>query len=656
MEESPATSSGYLTLADYYFGIGDTQRAIVDYNHFLELASNRPAVYDSLAVAYYKQGDKPAALAQWKQAFALLLRQASATAPETFWADFGRTCDQLRTRQLFPELKPDADLVLRAYLGRNGNYRSNALLHPAYIAMGDPASATMWLIELAGTTHDPSAILADVVDAAWVPLPRRSPIYQKILELKHDAIGKLAESERSYAQDDLGSWQVRWIKYLIRSKQFTQAAETIAALPKATRDAQSAVLVPIELQVAAQLGNLDSKIAEYRADPQTAPSSENLRTAARQLFEAGDKQSARKILEFVFAREIDEHQLNAANFLGLAEIRLAAGDAPGAIDLLRRLVVVVGSPFENIDSAAALLEKTNHNVEATEFLDQLVKAYPWDASYRVRLAKAQMAAGQNAVSASQSLVTIASGANVQYAVRVQAASALGPGRTIADLGSGEPNLVAEYHTGIPTAMADKFYFYEARVIAARSATDAKDKLDLLSHCITDFPRRDEARIPLFQAAASQRSDEFAVGVLQPMMRGQFLGNDNPESEESQIISDDRSENTGDFITFLPGTKLSRAQQAQIAQQLADVVARLDRHSESISYYNAARRLETSPAARKQLAVKISDQSTTLRVREQNAHRRPQLHEELEQDHPVHTRFLARVAGAPKTATKGGTKQ
>ena len=95
----------------------------------------------------------------------------------------------------------------------------------------------------------------------------------------------------------------------------------------------------------------------------------------------------------MFAREIEEHKLVAANFLGLAEIRLAAGDTPGALDLLRRLVVAVGSPFENLDPASALLEKTGHNSEAVEFLEQLVKSAPWDSSFRLRLAKAKLAAG-----------------------------------------------------------------------------------------------------------------------------------------------------------------------------------------------------------------------------------------------------------------------
>ena len=56
LEQSPATASGYLTVADYYLDSGDTARAIADYEHTLELAPGRADVHDSLAMAYYKQG------------------------------------------------------------------------------------------------------------------------------------------------------------------------------------------------------------------------------------------------------------------------------------------------------------------------------------------------------------------------------------------------------------------------------------------------------------------------------------------------------------------------------------------------------------------------------------------------------------------------
>ena len=278
LEESPASPSGYLTVADYYADQGDTKHAIADYNHALELSPNRTDVYDSLAVAYYKQGDHAAALAQWKQAFAVLAAQLnSAHLPESFWADFGRTCDQLAARHVFGELESDADAIIRTYIRHNGNYRSNALLHSAYAAVGDPTAATAWLLDLSSAAHDPSAVLADLVDATWIPLTHRAPIYQRILDLKESVATQRDGLERQYAEQDVTFWQVRWVQYLARTKQYAAAAAAIVALTEETRVAQAATLVPLDLQAATQLGTLDSKLAAYRADPQRAPVPEVLR-------------------------------------------------------------------------------------------------------------------------------------------------------------------------------------------------------------------------------------------------------------------------------------------------------------------------------------------------------------------------------------------
>jgi predicted Zn-dependent protease len=661
LEESPASASGYLTLADYYAGASDTKHAIADYNHALELAPNRPDVFDSLAVAYYKQGDRAAALAQWKQAFAVLSAQLnSAHLPESFWADFGRTCDQLAARHSFGELKPDADAILRTYLRHNGNYHSNALLHSAYAAAGDPAAATAWLLDLSSVVHDPTIILADVADASWIPLAQRAPIFQRIFESKENAVSLRNGLERQFAEQDLSSWQVRWVQYLVRTKQYAAAAGAIAALPEETRVAQAATLVPLDLQVAAQLATLDAKLTAYRAEPQRAPAPEILRAAARHLFETGDKQSARKILELVFAREIEEHQLVATNFLGLAEIRLASGDTAGALDLLHRLVVAVGNPFENLDPAAALLEKTGHNTEAIEFLDQLVKSAPWDASYRVRLAKARLAADKDAAAAQDALAAIAATSNTAYDLRLKAAGALA-GRTHSDLGSGELNLLAGSAAAITAASADKFYFCAARIKAAQNVADSQIKIQLLSHCVIDFPRRDEARVPLFQAAAAANSNEYALGIMEPLFQTQFLRNAVAEagSEEEQIISSGYEDEESDDEAKPPASaavKLSRAQQAQVAQMIGDTMTRLNRLADAVAYYENARRVESSPAVRKTLFHKITDTKAVLRIQHQNAARQPLLHEALEQDRVVRPQLLARVTPAPKAAAaQGGVK-
>ena len=99
LEQSPASASGYLTLADYYVDNGDASRAIADYQHTLELSPGRADVHDRIALAYLKQGARPQAIAEWKEAVSALQQQVnSARTPEGFWTDFSRICDHLRAQ------------------------------------------------------------------------------------------------------------------------------------------------------------------------------------------------------------------------------------------------------------------------------------------------------------------------------------------------------------------------------------------------------------------------------------------------------------------------------------------------------------------------------------------------------------------------------
>ncbi len=656
LEQSPGTVSAYVTVADYYADRGEALRAISDYEHALDLAPGRADVRDRLALANYQQGSRAAALAQWKQVFTVLTKQVdSVRVPESFWTDFARTCDHLRTRRLFAELKPDADALLRAYLRRNGNYRSNALLHSAYTAVGDQDPATTWLLDLASTAHDPTAVLADVVNAPWIPLKSRAPIYQRILEARQEEVVKAEGLEKESAMEELRSWQVRWIKYLVATRQYTPAGDAIASLPKETRNAEAAALVPLDLHVAAQLGTLETKIAAYRSDALHALDSSVLRVAARELFEAGDKQSARKILEFVFAREIDEHKLVAANFLGLAEIRIAAGDTAGALELLRRLVVVVGNPFENLDPAAALLEKTGHDREAVEFLQQLVKSAPWEPRYRLRLAKANLAAGKDAGAEQDVLVTIASGEEVPYNLRTQAAVALRESNH-ADLHSQELNLLAGSNHAIPAAAADQPFFYEARLTAAKKASDLRLKVQLLGNALADAPLRDDARLPLFQAAVSRQDDQLALGALEPLLLSNFLFA--PEtSDDEEIVSEEPPTDEEEVLreARTPVVQAPPALQAQIAWDLGTVMARVNRLTDSLPPLQAAYRHEKTPARRQEIIQKIVEVRTILRRQQLNAERQPILHETLEQDRVVHPRLVARATPPLKTADHGGLR-
>lgn len=658
LEESPASASGYITLADYYAGAGDPKRAIIDYQHALDLSPKNPAVIDRLAVAYYTLGDRLAALAQWKRALAVLSDQINAPrVPESFWSDFGRTCDQLAAHKMFAQAKPDVEVVVRSYLRHNGSYRSNAILHSVYAAAPDHAEAAAWLVSLASSAPNPDQVLADIVDISWIPLADRNVIYQHVLLSNRDAAQKLTGMARDNADSDYVQWQVRWIGYLVRAHRFADAAAAIDQVSQQTRQTQSAALIPLELQAGASLGTLDSKLAAYRNDPASAPATELLRTSAQRLLKSGDKQSARKILEYAFARDIEEHQLSAANFLGLAEIRLASGDTAGALELLHRLVTAVGDPLENLEPAAALLERTHHDSEAIPFLEQLVKSAPWEPAYRVRLAKAMIAAAEDPARAHAALVGVAADSQSPYELRAGAASAL-TGSQSPSLGSDELNLLAQGPGAITATTADKAYFFAARVKAAENSADARAKMQLLTHCIMDFPRREDARVPLFRAAATAQANEFALGIVEPLLTEQILAQPGRAQDVETIASSPETAEDADQPPTNPATLkgLTRAQQADLAQLVGDVMKRIGRLNEAVSYYVTARRLEPAAAAREAIRRKIADVNAIVRRQRVNASRQPEFHQALEQNRLVRPRVVARAGPAPAASTwKGKVK-
>ena len=659
LEHSPASSSGYETLADFYLSNGDTRSAIADYNHTLELSPGLAGVHDRLALASFKDGNKEQAMAQWKLVFSTLLAQVNTMrVPESFWADFGRASDHLHSRRVFAALKPEADAVVRAYLKRNGNYRSNALLHSVYAAIGDPPQATAWLLDVTSLAPNPSVVLADLVDVPWIPLAQRGPIFQRILDAKQNALAKAEGLEKEHAQTELRSWQDRWIRCLIESKEFTQAGEYLAALPQGQPREDAAVLVPMEMRVAAQLGTLDAKLQGYRLDWQSAPAAEPLRAAARELFEAGDNRSARKILEFVFAREIEEHQLVAANFLGLAEIRIADGDTGGAVGLLHRLVLVVGDPYQNMDSAAALLEKTGHPAEALEFLSRLVKATPWEPAYRLRLAKVQLATARWTDVAHGILTQIASAPQNPYSLRLEATLALSGIHRGVDLGSAELNLLAGETKSITSTEVDHPFFYDARLRAAQNTADPRAKVQILTKALEDTPAREDARIPLFQAAVSAHEDEFALASIEQMLRDQRirLVVPNVANNEEEIISDDRSD--ADPTAKVPvhtAPKLPAMQQSQIARAVGLAFARLNRLGEALAYIQVALNLEKTQSRKKEIAMVLADIKAQLRRQQRNAARQPIVHKDLEQDRLVRPRLVARAAPVAKPSAKPGAR-
>jgi hypothetical protein len=624
-------------------------------------------VRDRLALVFWKSAQRPQAIAEWKKALGILKGAQDPNLSNNFPA----IARHLGERKLAAELRPEMDAVLRDYIRRTGAYNAMPLLKPAYGSLGDPATATSWILDLASAADDPMSFLTAFVDANWIPLVQREPIYRRILEIQQAEVDKHELADKEGAQLVQRLWQVRWLQYLLETKQFDRAKTELSSLLEGTQNLSSGSFIPIELRIAAAQNTLAPILAGYRADPDRAPDFEILRGAAADIEKAGQKPAAQKILEFAYSREIERHNLNAANFLGLAEIRLDSGDATGALDQLNRLVLVVGEPFDNLEAAAALLEKSGHPADAAVFLLQLARVIPWQPEVRLRLARAQIAAAgnfapENSSNARKDLAAIAAASDIPYDFRARAATALVGSGSRPSLGSDELNLLAG-GSPISPIKANQPFFTCARLVAASQLPDDHQRIDLLRAILDDSPSSDAARIQLLHAAASTREFELAFSAVQPLLTSrlfalvpenggltiagqadseqtdatqakmQQLNNDREPPQENLAPAQGESQTP---VAASSQTAASNAERLRLVAEVAAVMENLGHFDDAVRYLAAAEKLEPSEEHRMEFHRRLLQIRAELARRAANTSRAPQIHKELEQTRLVRPRLIA----------------
>ena len=164
--------------------------------------------------------------------------------------------------------------------------------------------------------------------------------------------------------------------------------------------------------------------------------------------------------------------MEAANFLGLAEVKLQRGDTAAAVALLNRMALVLEDGFDTLLPAAELLAKSGKTAEAADFIHRRVKAVPWDSEAKVQLART-MPSG--AAAREPLLAAAATDNQAPYRLRAEAARMSAP-HPLAGTAGTELALLTS-RTIAPDAAA-KPYQVEARMEAAREASDPEVKLRL----------------------------------------------------------------------------------------------------------------------------------------------------------------------------------
>ena len=360
---------------------------------------------------------------------------------------------------------------------------------------------------------------------------------------------------------------------------------------------------------------------------------DTLRNAALGLRHDGDENAARAVLEFLYDRELRGGRLEAANFLGMAEVKLQRNDTAAAVALLNRMALVVEDGFDTLLPAADLFGKYGKTTEAADFIRRRIKAVPWDSEAKVLLARTMPpgAAGREPLLASAVTDTQA-----VYRLRAEAARLASP-PSLAGMAGSELALLAS--RAITPDAAAKPYQVEARMEAAREAADNEVKLRLWREALAIAPADGRVRFGALRAALSLRRDSLALALEQGAASAQ------PEYNAEVPYYRRR----GRYLPYrqpgaasvLPQAELTDPERATLAESLAAAAERLDDLIAAQSHLRAAidlRPTGAKDAERDALVRHLNELVAEQDRRAKNAARQPVVKDVIEQDQRVRPRI------------------
>ena len=669
LEGTPANTNAYMAMAGFYRDTRQWERALADYDHVLELSPRRGEAHLEAALVLWQQDRAVEATERLRAALVAFDNQQNAGGyPESFWPDVRATLEEVGRRKLLPALRGEADQLLRNYLRRNGSYRVDPLLRGALAAAGDPAAGVAWILELSRAAPDSSRFLGDIMNARWIPETERQNIYQRVLELNQKELEEAHGPSREYATETVNRARLRLAAQLLRQGKVQESHQVLDSIPQAERVSLVYELAPIKIRVAALEGELAALLGRYRSQPDESPPLVALRNAALALRAANQADAARQVLEVAYSRELESYNFDASNFLGLAEMRLEQDDTSGALALLRRMTLVAGAPFENLEPAAVLLARFGHHAEAAEFRSQRVRAVRWDLEARLRQAESLLAAGAAPEGARKVLVSVAQEKTAFYSLRASAAGALAKAGAGAALQSGSPEL-DWLASATPTANVDQPYFFHSRLAAAARAS-AADRIRLLQSALGVRPDDNSARLALLRAAVEAGRSRLVQVALESYLEGANFGRDaeggyGGEEDPAQgqfaedeprpisaLVEEESYEQPPERYEagrWLAGLGLDDGARADAARDLAAALEAQGQYRTARRFVRIALYLQAEEAARRPLRASLERLNAELRRQAENQRRRPKIGPNLEQENLVRPRLRA----AAPAAGKGG---
>ncbi len=628
LEAAPGNPDAYMALGDSYAASGQTAKAITQFEHALELDRDRGDAGDHIARALWSAGRHAEAIASWKSALAVFLRVQSrgVRVPEPFWSRAAETFTDIGERHAFGELRPEIAHLIGDYYQRNREYRLNELIEPAARASIASGAGVGWLVELARSMDQPAMMLNTLIEMHGVSEAQRIELQRDLVAIWAKQAAATFGDVRATFENTEAQARMQLVSMLLDAGDVREAAAEWSRVPKQYAEAPD---VDIAIRLASRTGALDTLLGQYRTHPDSVPPADTLQRAAVTLRNDGDENGARAVLEYLYDRELHNGHLDAANFLGLAEIHLQRGNVAAAVALLNRMSLVVEDGFETLMPAAELLTRYGKTAESAAFIRKRIAAVPWDAEAKVALARTL---AEGSVERDQFLTAAATDSQAAYKLRAEAARLAAPHRLA---GGSDTELALLSAADIALDAAEKTYYVEARIRVADATSEPQTKLRLYREALAIAPTDGRVRLGTLRAALALHRDSLALALART---------DGQQEVFNQPMSDYRFRRR--YMPFrqpgvaaaLPPVQLTAAEQVTLAQSLAAAAERLDDLSTAGSYLRSAIDL-SPPTARETLQHRLDGLTAEQDRRAQNAAHQPAVKSAIEQDHVVRPRIL-----------------
>ncbi len=581
VEQRPGDPQAYLQLARYYRDSSETQRAIGEFRHVLELNDNRPDVYSSIALMLWDAGRRDEALTEWKNG---LTRFERTPDPATGAALIG----DIRSRQQVDALHTAIDTALRAAARRLQVWQMPALMQAAFENSADNA----WLLGVVQASRSPGQLHGSLAEQPWLSPQQQKFVFQQAVNALSSAT---AANRFQYVQ-----MRQRYLEYLLDHNETADAKQLLDSLTAAEK--RSPNVRTAELRLAAIDGSLDGVLERYRQSSADAPDDWSLQETAALLVRKGQPAASDKILEFLYSRQIEFSSRNTAAFMGLAQVRLKQSQVNDAAELLRRLNRMSAGAFDNLLESGRLLLKAGRQTEAQEFFKLRAQAVPWDDEARLELARTQVASSQQAAAA-ENLQRVVLSRQAAYDIRTQAAAEQSkagsrPGGTA---GSRELDLLSG-RIPLTAASADAPYFFAARLAAAERSADRNDRVRMLLGAIAEHPEAAAVRRLLFSTALEARQSYIVLAAY---------------FREGNVYSEPEPD---------------------IAAGMAEAYLQTGKPGDAARSFGFAAMKETDPARKKALEDRRKQATVATERLMENERRRPMMRAELDQPNPVRRRL------------------